>query len=216
MNECEAALLAAGARSVGVELDGFQASQLLDYLDELYRWNPSAGLTTVPRKDAVRLHLLDSLAAAPLLEGVGSIVDLGSGAGLPGIPLAVALPGVSIDLVESRRRRASFLWHAISRLGLKHCRVLQEDAFALPGRGRRYHGVVSRAFVSPRQLLEIGARLVESNGTVVVMAGPSLSAAVLRAAAKQEGFVLVGQRSLVLPGGSERRLLLKFQRACAR
>ena len=105
----EARQLESGAAALGVSLDARAVGLLLVFLERIYAWNRSAGLTTVARSDAVRLHLLDSLSIVPFLPASGAIVDLGSGAGLPGIPVAIALANASVTLVEARRRKASFL-----------------------------------------------------------------------------------------------------------
>ena len=107
--DSELAGLVAGAEQLGVSLTPEVATRLLGFLELLYAWNDFAGFTAVDRRDAVRLHLLDSLAVAPMLTGARHIADLGSGAGLPGIPLATYLGGAMFTLVESKRRRCSFL-----------------------------------------------------------------------------------------------------------
>ncbi|MFQ5473895.1 MAG: 16S rRNA (guanine(527)-N(7))-methyltransferase RsmG, partial [Dehalococcoidia bacterium] len=125
--------LRCGAEQLGIDLSEQAAAKLIAFLECLYLWNKSAGLTTIERSEAVRLHLLDSLTALPLLGRCVAIADLGSGPGLPGIPLAIALPASRLVLVESRRRKCSFLAETIRELGLENCRVEQADA-------RRYGG----------------------------------------------------------------------------
>ena len=82
----DTASLIAGAQALGVELELSEATTLLTFLDLFYAWNDYAGFTSIPRRDAVRLHLLDSLAVAPELEITRDVVDLGSGGGMPGMP----------------------------------------------------------------------------------------------------------------------------------
>ena len=113
----ELSRLQAGAAALGLALDDEIALRLIDYLDELYRWNRVQRLTAIPREQAVEAQLLDSLALVDCLSGCRDIVDLGSGAGLPGVPLAVVLPGVRVTLVEKRRKRAGFLEQVIGQIG---------------------------------------------------------------------------------------------------
>jgi len=205
----EAERLGEGARGIGVGLNEDQVEALIDYLDRLYLWNDSAGLTRIDRGDAVRLHLLDALTIVPALAGATEILDLGTGAGVPGIPLAIAVPGLRVTLVETRRRKCSFLAETIGGLGLVDCTVMEEDAHVLAASGRRWEVVTGRAFLAPRGLLELGSRLLGPAGRVVVMGGPGLDMAEL---ATVEPMRAVYERELVLPGGSERRTVVAFER----
>jgi 4'-phosphopantetheinyl transferase len=118
------------------------APRLLDYLALLHRWNGTYNLTAIrdPRQMVV-LHLLDSLAMAPFLadaaQAGASLADLGTGPGLPGIPLAIALPGLRVTLVESNGKKARFLREAVRKLGLGNARVAESRAEALDEPGPR-------------------------------------------------------------------------------
>ncbi|MEK9659535.1 MAG: 16S rRNA (guanine(527)-N(7))-methyltransferase RsmG, partial [Chloroflexota bacterium] len=119
----DSALLAAGAGRLGLALTQEQQDCLLTYLDGMRAWNERSGLTSsTALADAVRVHLLDSLSIAPVLgrhvPGARSLADVGTGAGLPGLVLAVALPGLSVTLVESIGKKAAFLRWAVEALGL--------------------------------------------------------------------------------------------------
>ncbi len=216
--------LLSGARSIGAALSAEDGQRLIAYLDELYSaWNDSAGLTRIARKDAVRLHLLDSLSLLPLLCGLAErrrvspkaarsgreagldIVDLGSGAGLPGIPLAIALPPAAITLVDSRWRRCVFLEHACRRLALANCRVLHQDAETVAPAGE-YDAVISRAFREPGELLRISKRLLRAGGSVFVMA------AKVHRLETPQGFREFGRRDFRLPRGGESRVLREFSK----
>ena len=132
--------LRTGLTALKLELEESIVEQLLDYVDLLVRWNAAYNLTAV--RDAgemVTRHLLDSLAVLPYVSG-HSLADLGSGAGFPGIPLALARPGLEVHLVDSNGKKARFLREAV--------RHLEADARArrrMPGRGdvraiRLHHG----------------------------------------------------------------------------
>ena len=144
------------------------------YLDELYAWNARLNLTAVPREAAWDRHVgeaLGLLEAAPIAEGC-RVVDVGSGAGLPGIPLAVVRPDLELTLCESDRRRAGFLLHVAGLLGLRGVRVVALRAEEL---GRRPEGreafdaAVSRATAAPAALCELCLPLVRPGGRLIAL-----------------------------------------------
>jgi 16S rRNA (guanine527-N7)-methyltransferase len=210
--EAEALELGVGARELGVELDDQQVETLLAYLDLLYFWNASAGLTSVDRDAAVRLHVCDSLAVLPDLVGVGELVDLGSGGGLPGIPIAIARPHVRVVLVESKRRKASFLNEAVRTLRLGNCVVLEEDARVLGASGRRFDALTARAFMPPAQVVELAAPMVAEGGILALLCGPQVDADEL-SGEKHSGLLrLRSARAYRLPGSSESRRIIVLER----
>jgi 16S rRNA (guanine527-N7)-methyltransferase len=204
----EAELLERGAAALGVLLDPESIDILLRFLDRVYAWNRSAGLTSVGRPHAVRLHLLDSLAVVPLLSPQGSLADLGTGGGLPGIPIAVALPRLAVDLVESKRRRCSFLSETIRDLGVGNCRVIEADVEKLEGH-HRYDAAVARAFLSPAGLVAAASRLVRAGGRIVVMGATRDEE--IDAAAGRAGLIRITDERFVLPGGKERRRIVVLE-----
>ena len=209
MDPREKDALLAGAAELGVSLRATAADSLLDYLDRVYRWNSSAKLTTIARLDAVRLHLLDSLALLPMLGHVSTVVDLGSGAGLPGIPLAICHGELWVSLVESRRRKASFLAETVRDLRLDRCTVIERDAATLADEDPRFDAVVSRAFLAPEPLVELASRLIKADGTVFVMTGGAAESLV---GAGTAGLVLAAERRFRLPGGGEERRIVALKR----
>lgn len=200
-------LLTEGSAAFGVPLTAEQQDRLLRYLDLLYVWNRTAGLTTIPRESAVRLHILDSLAALPMVDG-GPCLDLGTGAGLPGLVLAIAMPGVRFELVESNRKKCSFLLEVVRSLGLRNAVVIQADADTLPAE-RRFPVVISRAFRQPADFLRTAAKLVTPDGRIVLMmANPTADE--LQGLARLAGLELGGCRRLHLPEGGEPRTVVTF------
>jgi 16S rRNA (guanine527-N7)-methyltransferase len=209
----ESDALAQGAAALGIDLPADSARRLVAFLDLLYDWNASAGLTAIDRRDAVRLHLLDSLAIVPFLVGAGHIVDLGSGGGLPGIPIAVAMEEASVTLVDSKRRRCSFLRETVRQLGLSsRVSVLEADAKAgLPTLVASQDAVVARAFVPPRELVTVAAPLLVRGGRLALMSGADdLSS--LHDVATAVGLSLESARTFTLPLGAERRSLTLLRR----
>jgi 16S rRNA (guanine527-N7)-methyltransferase len=201
----ERSALTRGAVELGVQLSGREQDLLLEYLALLYRWRASAGLTTVARDDAVRLHLLDSLSVLPDLSGTRTLADLGSGGGLPGLPIAICATSTKVTLVESRRRRCTFLTEAIRQLGLQNCEVIEGDAMRLASSGKRYDAVTARGFVPPLRLIRLGSTLVAPEGKIIIMAGPSLPRAAELITSAHHDMRCVRDRAFRLPGGNEQR-----------
>ena len=111
-------LLLEGAAVLGLQLESQQVDRLLRYVDELEKWNRVHNLTAVrKREEMLSHHLLDSLAVAPHLPA-GALCDVGTGPGLPGIPLAILEGGRAVSLVESIGKKTAFLMHAKAAAGL--------------------------------------------------------------------------------------------------
>jgi 16S rRNA (guanine527-N7)-methyltransferase len=130
-------LLERGTRVLGLDLAPGQIEQFLVYLELLLKWNRRMNLTALrsPR-EIIMHHFLDSLLLLPYLPETGNLLDLGSGAGFPGIPLKIARPGLTIDLAEATAKKVSFLKEAVRHLGLSGIKVipvfLGKEPLALP------------------------------------------------------------------------------------
>lgn len=125
------ARLDTGLAAAGLRLSDGAADALVRYLELLARWNAVHNLTAVrDPADMVGRHLLDSLAGLPWLHGP-TVLDAGTGAGLPGLPLAAARPDLGFTLVDTSRKRTGFVQHAAAQLGLRNVRVIQADVAAL-------------------------------------------------------------------------------------
>ena len=128
------ALLHAGLERMGLPASDRQLDQLVRYTNEIELWNPRLKLVAAHGSELIVRHLLDSLAGWAALRRVADtsssnhLADLGSGAGLPGIPVAVMEPALRVDLVERSGRRAGFLRNAAAALRLAHVRVVETDA----------------------------------------------------------------------------------------
>jgi len=147
-----------------------------DRLDGLAAYETALRERAVPRGfvsagDAERLwerHIRDSLRALPQLPGKGRIADLGSGAGLPGLPLAIAAPLCSFALIEVRRGRAAFLESVVDDLGLGNVEVFLGKTSAVPG---HFSACLARAFASPAASWKAASPLLEDAGTLIYWAG---------------------------------------------
>ena len=151
-------------------LDRALAAPLLDYLALLLRWNRTYNLTAIRDPDAmVTRHLLDSLAMHPYVQP-GALADLGTGPGLPGIPLAIAKPGLRVTLVESNGKKARFLREAVRTLKLDNARVAESRAEALD-EPQAYDALTARALDVLAGIIEVGGHLLKPGGTLLAMKG---------------------------------------------
>jgi 16S rRNA (guanine527-N7)-methyltransferase len=165
-NSPEARLLAG---LVALKLDPALAAPLLKYLGELVLWNKAYNLTAVrDPAEMVTRHLLDSLAILPHVEG--RTCDVGSGAGLPGIPLALANPALHVTLLDSGGKKARFLRHVQRTLPLGNVEVVEARAekFQPPA---RFDSVISRAFGALAEFLAATAHLGAERGRWLAMKG---------------------------------------------
>jgi 16S rRNA (guanine527-N7)-methyltransferase len=163
--------------------EGFRA-----YLELLLHFNRSMNLIgPMSEADVVDGLLIDSLAAAAVCGPAGSILDVGTGAGLPGIPIKLVFDGCALTLVEPRRKRATFLQIAANRLDLDGVTVQRRRIEALDA--ARYDYVISKAFQPPVRWLETAAGWVSAAGTIVCMTRPDKRSA-LEARAGELGLAL--------------------------
>lgn len=162
--------LTAGLAALAIDAGDDTVERLLAYLELLERWNRVHNLTAVRDPEAmVTRHLLDSLAALPYIEGP-AVADVGSGGGLPGVPLALARPDWSVTLVEARGRKARFLEHVVERLAPGNVRVLNVRVETIrPGGG--FDTVTARAFAALDTLLDSAGGLCRPGGAVVAYKG---------------------------------------------
>jgi 16S rRNA (guanine527-N7)-methyltransferase len=162
--------LRAGAEVLGVALDASARETLLDYLQLLERWSRSFNLTAVrDPAQMVHRHLLDCLAVVPFVRG-RTLLDVGSGAGLPGLVLAVALPGLQVSLLEPSLKRTRFLHHARERLGLDTLRVVRARLDGLAP-APRFDVLTARASLSLEALLAAAPARLAPGGRLLAMLG---------------------------------------------
>ena len=146
-------------------------SNLETYLVLLSRWNRITNLSGIKRlTDMVSVHLMDSLSVHPYLEGK-TILDVGSGAGLPGIPLAILYPKKFFTLLDSNGKKTRFMRQAVIDLKLDNVQIIQERVEAFQG---EFDHVISRAFSSLKNFLDSSERLVKPGGTLLAMKGDKL------------------------------------------
>ena len=179
---------------------------LLAYLALLDRWNRTYNLTAIRDPgEMVDKHLLDSLAMHAHVAGVERLADLGTGAGLPGIPLAIVHPRLQVTLVESNGKKARFLREAVRRLGLDNAQVAESriEQFDAPG---RYDAITARALATLPLIVQLGGHLLGAQGRLLAMKGalPEDEIAALPA-----GWRVQDIHPLQVPGlGAERHLVV--------
>ena len=199
--------LRAGLAALGLDADAL-APPLLAYLALLLRWNRTYNLTAIrdPRQMVTR-HLLDSLAMHRFIDS-GTLADLGTGPGLPGIPLAIAHPGLSVTLVESNGKKARFLREAVRQLGLANARVAESRAEALDEPGA-YDALTARALDTLAGIVAVGGHLLAPGGRLLAMKGvrPDEEIAALPA-----GWAATAIHPLSVPGLDGERHLVEVGR----
>ncbi|MGV8960202.1 MAG: 16S rRNA (guanine(527)-N(7))-methyltransferase RsmG [Stenotrophomonas sp.] len=158
-----------GLRAMGLDAATL-APPLLAYLTLLVRWNRTYNLTAIrDPQEMVTRHLLDSLAMQPYVES-GTLADLGTGPGLPGIPLAIARPQLQVTLVESNGKKARFLREALRQLQLGNARVAEVRAEALDEPGA-YDNLTARAMDTLAGIIGVGGHLLRPAGHLLAMKG---------------------------------------------
>lgn len=197
-----------GLRALGLEPD--LAGPLLDYLALLVRWNATYNLTAIrdPREMLVK-HLLDSLALQPFVRDLQSLADLGSGPGLPGIPLAIVTPTLQVTLVESNGKKARFLREAVRRLALGNATVFEGriEAFAPAS---TFAAITARALATLPLILELGGHLLGPHGRLLAMKGADFEAEI---EALPQGWRVAAIHPLRVPGLDGQRHLIEIVRA---
>ena len=187
-------------------IDPAHAAPLLAYLALLRRWNATYNLTAIrDPAQMVTLHLLDSLAMAAHVHGLASLADLGTGPGLPGIPLAIVQPQLQVALVESNGKKARFLRQAVRTLGLRNAQVVESRIEAVDRPGA-FAAITARALATLPQIIALGGHLLAPQGRLLAMKGVLPMEEV---AALPPPWRLLAQHRLAVPGlDAERHLLV--------
>lgn len=205
--------LRAGLIALGQQdLDDSRIQQLLAYLALLVRWNRAYNLTAVREARAmVGRHLLDSLGVRPYLSGQ-RILDVGTGAGLPGIPLAIAEPGRHFILLDSLGKRMVFLQQVLLELKLQNVTLVQARIEAYQP-AEPVDCILSRAFASFADFMAAIDHLLLPGATVLAMKGPAAETELAVWQARHGGLPAPQWIPLSIPGAEERRYLLRWQQS---
>jgi 16S rRNA (guanine527-N7)-methyltransferase len=200
--------LTAGLARLGLELAPAQVGALAALLAELADWNTRVNLTAIDdAAEAVDKHLLDSLAVRPYLKGL-AIADVGSGAGFPGLPLAIADPDRRFCLIESTGKKARFLRHVVERLDLPNVEVLaaRAESYRPPV---PFDSVIARALGSLSEFIRVAGHLAGTGGRLLAMKG-KVPEAEIRALPK--GWKPVAVHPVAVPGLDAERCVVELAR----
>ena len=208
---------------IGLKLTSRQVKAFRDYEQELINWNEKFNLTAIREVEGIRTkHFLDSLSALLELKDPApeTLVDVGTGAGFPGIPLKIALPDLHLTLVESVGKKSEFCRHTAGLLQLENVEVLSlraEDMGQLPQYRERFDWAVARAVSSMPVLAEYLLPLVRVGGGVLAQKGENAHAEVQNAerAIQLLGGNLRKIRIVTLPGVADERYLVVMEKKAA-
>ena len=168
MEDCQT-ILEKGIQQLGLKVEKNELVLLLDFIQLIEKWNKTYNLTSVRNKeDMARLHVLDSLAIIPHLHGK-RIADIGTGAGLPGIPLAIFLPDKEFTLVDSNSKKTRFVQQAVLELKLKNVKVVHQRVENLTD--DLFSSVIMRAFSSIQDIMSLSRHLIAPQGILLAMKG---------------------------------------------
>ena len=195
-----------GCDALGLQCDAGQRQQLLAYLQLLHKWNAAYNLTAVrdPAQMVTR-HLLDSLAVAPHLPA-GNAIDVGTGAGLPGVPLAIVFPQRQFALLDSNGKKTRFLFQVKTALSLDNMQVHHQRVESFQPSGS-YDVVLSRAYASLRDMVSSCRHLLAPGGRFLAMKGSLDPGELEQVAASCE---VLAVHALAVPGLNEQRHLLEL------
>lgn len=199
------ATLAEGLTELGLKLGEAQQETLLRYILLLEKWNKTYNLTAVREPDRMLgLHILDSLAILPHLGDARTLLDVGTGAGLPGIPMAIAAPALHVTMLDAIAKKTTFVRQAIGELALTNADVAtaRVEQFVPT---RKFDVVVSRAFAELKDFIDGAGHLCADTGTLLAMKGVYPHDEIARLPA---GFVVERSLSLHVPQIDGQRHLL--------
>jgi 16S rRNA (guanine527-N7)-methyltransferase len=207
-------LLHNGTKELGLSLTIEQINSVFIYLAELKKWNRKINLTAIKDEaDIIIKHVLDSLSyvrgfnPAPGLR----LLDMGSGGGFPALPIKIAFPGLSITMVDSIKKKASFLRHIIRTLKLTETEVLDTRAEELPGSLLSTFDVVTaRAFADMKSAIVTGIPLLRPGGLMVLSRGPEET--ISEQDLVKAGVSLESRTDLTLPYSDYRRTIWVFKK----
>lgn len=193
-----------GCQALELALTDGQLQRLIDYLGLLHKWNKAFNLTAVRDPQAmVSLHLLDSLSVVPHIAGE-ALVDVGTGGGLPGVPLAIAFPDRHFTLLDSNGKKTRFLFQVKQALGLDNVTIVHSRVESYQP-DSTFDGVISRAFASVHLMIEGCKHLLNPDGHFYAMKGVFPQAELSEV---EKHYIVVASHPLTVPGVEGQRCLL--------
>lgn len=203
MDECRK-ILVSGIASLNLNVTDSKVDQLLAFIKLIEKWNKAYNLTAIrDREEMTRLHILDSLAILPHVEGK-RVIDIGTGAGLPGIPLAICLPETAFTLLDSNAKKTRFVQQVVLELKLKNVEVCHSRVENFHPE-KAYDAVLTRAFASLPDIVKLTAHLLGKGGVLLAMKGQNLDAELAQ---------IAGKKSVIpvsVPGADVERCLVRIE-----
>ena len=195
-----------GIEQLGLNIDPATQQKLIDYLQLMLKWNKAYNLTAIRELDSMVIrHLLDSLSILPFIKN-GPILDVGTGPGLPGIPLALCLPDYQFVLLDSNGKKTRFLTQCKIDLKLENIDIIHSRVEDYqPGYG--FEIITCRAFAALNTILDLTQHLVTSSTRVMAMKGKEEMPVLA------EGYTQLAQHELQVPWLDEERRLIEIQKA---
>ncbi len=212
-------LLSEASEEMGIDLDDNAISLLLEYSRELIFWNEKMSLVSLKSDIDMAKHLIDSLTPVSLIPDSNlKLLDIGTGAGLPGIPLKIAIRSLSVTLLDSSRRKTSFIKNIVRKLGLMNVSVINSRIESLVPDNicKGYFDIViSRAAFKLPEFLIWGNYFLSEGGTLIAMKGDHVDAELKEASTNMQstGLSLISCHQTILPKTRESRSLLCFRRS---
>ena len=208
-------MLADGLHKQGQIIDSAQQLKLIQFIELLNKWNKVYNLTSVRKpQQMISLHLLDSLVMLPFFthsdsgSSIKRVLDVGTGGGIPGIPLAICLPDIDFVLLDARGKKIRFIQTAIAQLGLKNVTAIHSrvEKYSIADE-QRFERIISRAFASLADMLLFCRHLLAEQGKFLAMKGqiPEEEIAQL-----PEGFKIAGINQLDVAGLNAQRHLIQI------
>jgi 16S rRNA (guanine527-N7)-methyltransferase len=205
-------VLQAGLEALAVDVDGAGIARLRRYVEALLRWNARVNLTAVTAPDEVaEIHVVDSLALLRTLGAARTLLDIGSGAGLPGVVLACARPSLQVTCCDSVQKKVAFVKAVAADLSLSVTARAVRAAGDPEAEGLgRAEAVVSRALADPERWLPLGGRYLAPGGKLFAMLGRRADRAALERLAGSHGLVLEVLDLFSLPRSGAERAIARF------
>lgn len=198
--------LTTGIEALDIKLDDQQIAQLATYLEQLDKWNKAYNLSGIKKLDEmIAKHVFDSLAVIPYLDG-NTILDVGTGAGIPGAILAIACPDKQFTMLDSNGKKIRFLKQVIFDLGLQNATAIHSR---IQDCTEQFDIVTSRAFTALDNMLELCAHTVKPDGFFLCMKGPAAVDEMTTVTEEVSELELI---ELVVPELDSIRSLVKFKR----
>jgi 16S rRNA (guanine527-N7)-methyltransferase len=203
-------------KKINIELSDREYFLFEEYHKEILFWSKKTSLVSIKSPIDIPIkHFVDSLTVLPLIGDKDStLIDIGSGAGFPGIPLKIKYESLHVTLVDSSRKKASFLKNVIRKLDLKDITVINNRIDFVARQKDRFDIVISRAAFKLSQLLRVGASILSDNGIIIAMKGKNIDIEIKESAniIQELGLKFMGCHSIKLPIIGDTRKILLFKK----